>query len=91
MGFKKGKSGNPKGRPKIAEDFIKLAQDHAPEAFQRILEIAQMNTPDIKTKLRANEVIVDRAYGRAAQAVALTDAKGGNLPITILIGNKEIK
>lgn len=79
--FPKGKSGNPGGKPKELIDIIALAKQHAPAAFNRIVEIANMSTPDLKSKMKANEIILDRAYGKAPQAVNVS----GELSHTVIV------
>lgn len=79
--FPKGVSGNPGGKSKAEVDIIALAKQHAPAAFNRIVEMANMNHPDVKTKMRANEIILDRAYGKAPQAVNVT----GELTHTVTV------
>ena len=81
MPFKKGKSGNPSGRRKQNKDVTALALKEAPEAFKRIVEASRINTGDIKAYVYTNNLIVERAYGKAPQAIALSGADGG--PITI--------
>ena len=66
--FKPGQSGNPKGRPrqtKEQKDALAMIRDLAPEAAQKLREILQ--DPETKTtdKLRAIEIIFDRAFGKA--------------------------
>lgn len=79
--YPKGKSGNSKGRPKKDFDLIALAKSHAPDAFKTVLEIAQGMHPDLKAKLKASEIIFDRAYGRPSQAVNVT----GELTHTVTV------
>lgn len=81
MAFKKGQSGNPGGRSKAEFDLIALAKKHAPQAFNNILAIANADHPDIKTKMRANEIVMDRAYGKAPQAVNVS----GELSHTVTV------
>jgi hypothetical protein len=62
-----GNSGNPSGRPKKVAEIAELAQQHAPEAFAKIVEL--MSHKDAKVALAAANSILDRAYGKPAQAV----------------------
>ena len=65
--FEKGKSGNPRGRPKQTQeqkDALQMIRDLAPEAAEKLRDILH----DEKTKpadaLRAIEMIFDRAFGK---------------------------
>lgn len=65
--FEKGKSGNPRGRPKQTQeqkDALAMIRDLAPEAAERLRDI--LHDPDTKTNdlLRAIEIVFDRAFGK---------------------------
>ena len=62
--FTKGKSGNPGGRPKLPENIRNLAQEKAPEAFERICEL--VSDSDQRIALAACNTVLERAYGRPA-------------------------
>ena len=75
--FKPGQSGNPSGRPKV-EGFIReLAQRHGPEALQTLVELLRSGKEPIR--LGAAEALLNRGYGRPAQAVELAGPDGGSL------------
>jgi hypothetical protein len=69
--FKKGQSGNPKGRPKKIPDLDKLLADvlgeekDGVEAAKAIL--MALRAKATKGDVRAAEVLLDRAYGKAKQ------------------------
>ena len=71
--FKKGEDGrrNNKGRPKKPQewhDARALARKHTPEAIECLLDLMR-NDPDGRTRLVAASTLLDRAYGKPAQAV----------------------
>jgi hypothetical protein len=71
--FKPGQSGNPAGRTNAFEQVRALARQHSPEAFKTLVELMRLtNEPGVR--LRAAEQILDRAFGRPAQAVELFGA-----------------
>ena len=70
------------------ETLMKLARRKALDAFERICIVATdeaLRAKDPKTYLHANNLIIERAYGKAAQAVNLGDDKGGPLQISVNI------
>jgi hypothetical protein len=71
--FKPGVSGNPSGRANAFEQVRALARQHSPEAFKTLVELMRL-TEEPAVRLRAAEQILDRAFGRPAQAVELFGA-----------------
>jgi hypothetical protein len=67
MAFKKGQSGNPGGRPKEDNDDKQLAREHSEEALQRLLTWMRSENP--KASVAACQAVLDRAYGKPAQAL----------------------
>lgn len=68
--FKKGQSGNPKGRPKKSKEEVdaeKICRSFAPEALEKLREL--MDSSNDSIRLKAISIILDRAYGKPKQAV----------------------
>jgi hypothetical protein len=80
--FAPGKSGNPEGRPKIPEDVKEAFRALTPEAVATLAEIMR-NDDNTGNRLRASEIILNRAWGTPAQSVALTDGEGGPLEVIV--------
>jgi hypothetical protein len=87
--FKKGKSGNPKGRPKKLPHLEELLADvlgeekDGIEAARAIL--MALRAKATKGDVRAAEVLLDRAYGKSKQSIDHT-TNGESINI-ISLGN----
>jgi hypothetical protein len=90
MVFQPGQSGNPGGRQKKDTTIIDLARAASPEAIAKIIELAK-NSSDPKIQIQACREILDRGYGKAAQAVELSGAEGEPLKIGITFNLKDTK
>ena len=80
MAFKKGQSGNPGGRPKESDEVKSLARKHSKDAIKRL--VAWMASDNPKASVSASQAILDRAYGKPAQALTAPD--GGALAIFVI-------
>lgn len=85
--FKKGQSGNPKGRPKKLPKLDELLADVLGEE-QGGIEAAKailmaLRKKAVKGDVRAAEALLDRAYGKALQSIDHT-TKGEKItpPVT---------
>lgn len=87
--FKKGQSGNPKGKPPKLPDLDKLLADvlgeekDGIEAAKAILMALRLKAT--KGDVRAAEVLLDRGYGKATHKLALTDAEGKDKEFVITL------
>lgn len=73
MPFKKGQSGNPGGRPKEDNEVKDLARKHTKTAIARL--VFWMNSDNPKASVSASQALLDRGYGKPAQAI--TGPNGG--------------
>ena len=73
MTWKKGQSGNPKGRPPAM--LAKTAKEHAikqaDKAFKALREIVTDKNAPHAARVSAASTILDRAYGKAPQDVTI--------------------
>lgn len=67
MPFKKGKSGNPRGRPKEDNEVKALACKHTREAIERLVFWMRSDNP--KASVSAAVSILDRGHGKPAQMI----------------------
>jgi hypothetical protein len=69
--WKPGVSGNPRGRPKVAEEVRTLARAHGQRALERLVEL--IDDPDPRVAFMASKEVLDRAYGKATPATDIDD------------------
>lgn len=79
MTWKKGKSGNPGGRPRQNPKIRDLAQENSEAALQTLITL--MNNPRVapSTRAAAANSILDRAHGRPVSSLELSGADGEKL------------
>ena len=63
--FKKGRSGNPGGRPKTIGEVRDAARAHTAEAIETLAK--WMRSGDAKASVAAANALLDRGWGRATQ------------------------
>ena len=85
--FKKGQSGNPKGRPRKLPELDALLADVLGEekdgmtAAEAILK--KLRQEATKGNLRAAEILLNRAYGMPKQKTELSGPEGGAVETVI--------
>ena len=67
--FKKGKSGNPGGRPKVPDTVKKMLKRAAPDAVRLLIETISNESTTMNHRLDAAKEILNRVYGKAAQPI----------------------
>jgi hypothetical protein len=82
--FKPGQSGNPTGRPKMPDEVKEAIKANTLPAVNTLIEIMQTGKPELKIK--AAEIILDRAYGKAAQPIV---GDNEHDPVSVNILNPE--
>lgn len=82
--FKKGQTGNPKGRPKKIPELETLINEvfGDEDAMKAILISLQAQAK--KGNIRAAEMILDRAYGKPKQSIDHT-TDGNALPASVSV------
>lgn len=84
--FGKGNKANPSGRPKKTEEertLEEMCRAKTPEALATILTIMAGGENE-RNRLASAQYIIDRGWGRAAQAMEITGKDGGALDIRVI-------
>src|SRR3990167_6931946 len=87
-GWAKGVSGNPGGRPKQDVRILDFCRAHSVEAANVILEIMRDKDAPPTARLAAAHSIIDRVYGKPAQAV--TGEDGGPIRIEAELSDRDV-
>jgi hypothetical protein len=66
--WKKGVSGNPGGRPKQSADVVEAARALTPKAIETLEHMLDHGENEM-TRVRAAEILMNRAWGTPAQHV----------------------
>lgn len=80
--FEKGKSGNPGGRPKVANEVKELAQKHGQAAIKRLAEL--MHDEDKRVSVSACQALLDRGFGKPVQATEISGPGGSDINIAAI-------
>ena len=67
--FKKGQSGNPGGRPKVAAEVKELARAHTGVAIETLVSIMTNTKSAPAARVSAANALLDRGYGKPPQHI----------------------
>jgi hypothetical protein len=72
--FQKGSCPNPGGRPKAIAKVLEFARANGEQAVRVLVEVMNDKSEEGRTRATAANMLLDRAYGKPAQAI--TDGEG---------------
>lgn len=71
------------GRKPMSKEFKELATSHSVEALETCIEIMKDKKKQAKDRIKAAEIIIDRAYGKAPQAIVGGDENDKPVKLSI--------
>lgn len=92
--WKKGTSGNPGGRPKnipnlptLIASVLGTSDNLNKSAVEKIL--IKLKEKALKGDLKAAELLLNRAYGKAKQSIELSNAENSSFVVKVGYGKKD--
>lgn len=85
--WKKGQSGNPKGRAKEQVQIQELARSHSAKAMATLVEL--LDDENSKVRYLAAQYLLNRAWGTPTQSHEVTGADGAALIPSISVNIKQ--
>ncbi|MCJ2030725.1 DUF5681 domain-containing protein [Methylobacterium sp. J-043] len=68
-GWKKGQSGNPKGKPPVIREVVELAKQQTENAIEALVSIMGNEKSNASARVQAAVALLDRGWGRPKQSV----------------------
>ena len=75
--FQPGMTGNPGGRPKLADEVKQAARAHTTKAIEVLASIMNSVKANPNARINAACALLDRGWGKPAQALTGPDGEGG--------------
>lgn len=82
MPFQPGQSGNPGGRPKGAGEVKATAREYTQESIERLVH--WMRSEDARASVPAANALLDRGWGKPAQAITGGDEDDKPVGISVI-------
>lgn len=78
--FKKGQSGNPGGRPKVAGEVRDYIRKHTIEAVDKVLKLMRKSRSEW-IQLEAAKGLIEQGIGKPPQGIHIEDPDGAALTL----------
>lgn len=97
----RGRSNEPAAPVRVGAEIKELARQYGPDALQRVARLAGLvrdadgnvvgGAESETVAMRALEILMDRAYGKAVQGIEHSGADGGPILGVIMVPTKDGK